>query len=453
MGLRSESDRAQLPNLPKGLLFKVSELSINKAVDLLCIILIGLMFVSKLSLKWTKVIPYSIPPFIYQYGLHPYINFGLQALIFVILFFIWFRMRERSRMSLPYAALIYTMTATLIIQTVFQIVLVNPGQSAAFQLAGLGMALLLMFLYGIIIPSLFPIEKAVLWIKRFSVPLVIISVLLLPVLWGSFFRGGRFIGLFKHIPHMVSASTFAFIFFVPDIFKPQKFGFLKGLLPKLLALLGIFFAVFMTSTKAAFITVLITIFCSVFFFGSKSRGIRLFKFFFLTSALLGVLSLGFPVGKVFYEVATGQKSFGMRKAQNGIETRLEEITRGLEIFNQNPNLGKGLMFKFMNTGDAIGVSGYNSFKDPHNLFVSAGVIGGWPLMILSIFGFVLMFIGCFRGLREPNYAVRTFAIFLLAHIPVFVIYHAHFSLGGMGDRMYWLVFGYLGQRNLRPGQL
>ena len=49
-----------------------------------------------------------------------------------------------------------------------------------------------------------------------------------------------------------------------------------------------------------------------------------------------------------------------------------------------------------------------------------------------------------KGLKE-NDPRQTMALFLLAHLPVFIIYHANFSLGGMGDRLYWLVFGYLGQ--------
>jgi O-antigen ligase len=426
----------------------LSKVSISKLVNFLAITLVGLMFISKVGLKWTQIIPYSLPPIIYQYGLHPYINFGIQALAFAILFFIWFRRKGRGSLTVPYSVFLYSLSAVLIIQTSFQIILVHPNQSTSFQLAGLGMALMLMFLYGVIIPTLFPIEELVNWIKRFSVPLVLVSMLLLPVFWPYFFRGGRFTGVFKHIPHMVSAATFAFIFFLPDIFKSSKTNFLKSKLPKILISLTLFVAVLLTSTKAAFVTILITIIFSILFFAGSSRANKLFKFFFISSAALTITLVGLPISKVFYDVATGQTSFGMRKAQNGIETRFEEVTRGLQIFEQEPLFGKGLMFKFMNSSESVDVSGYNSFRDPHNLFVSAAVIGGYPLMILSIIGFIMMFFGSYRGLNSKNQDYQIMAIFLISHIPVFIIYHAHFSLGGMGDRMYWLVFGYLAKREI-----
>jgi hypothetical protein len=40
-------------------------------------------------------------------------------------------------------------------------------------------------------------------------------------------------------------------------------------------------------------------------------------------------------------------------------------------------------------------------------------------------------------------SVQIFAIYALVQIPILIIYHWHLSLGGMADRMYWLVFGFL----------
>jgi O-antigen ligase len=106
----------------------------------------------------------------------------------------------------------------------------------------------------------------------------------------------------------------------------------------------------------------------------------------------------------------------------------------------------GLLYKFLNKKEeGIEVESYNSFKDPHNLFVSAAVIGGHPLFVLAILGYLLMIIGAIKGLNQNEPNRQIIGLFLLSHLPVFVIYHAHFSLGGMADRIYWLVFGYLGQ--------
>jgi hypothetical protein len=56
-----------------------------------------------------------------------------------------------------------------------------------------------------------------------------------------------------------------------------------------------------------------------------------------------------------------------------------------------------------------------------------------------------MIAGAIKGLMQNLPERQIIGLFLLSHLPVFVIYHAHFSLGGMADRIYWLVFGYLGQ--------
>ena len=82
-------------------------------------------------------------------------------------------------------------------------------------------------------------------------------------------------------------------------------------------------------------------------------------------------------------------------------------------------------------------------KDPHNIFVSAGVIGGWPMLVLAAVALIFMTIGALKALRSDNISKRQLGIYLAAHIPILVIYHVHLSLGGLADRMYWLVFGFL----------
>jgi len=42
-----------------------------------------------------------------------------------------------------------------------------------------------------------------------------------------------------------------------------------------------------------------------------------------------------------------------------------------------------------------------------------------------------------------NTAMQIFGIYGVVQIPILIIYHWHLSLGGMADRFYWLVFGYL----------
>jgi O-antigen ligase len=259
------------------------------------------------------------------------------------------------------------------------------------------------------------------------------------------FKGGRFVGFFKHIPHMVTASTCAFIFLMPKVFDETTWTYKKNTLLVLLGLALLAIAVLLTSTKAAFVTVLITAIVGIIIFKSYKFSFKLFKFAALASLLISILLLGIPTIEFMYNISTGKISFGLRPAQDGVQTRMEEVTRGWSMFERSPYFGLGLLYKFLNNSkEGIEVESYNSFKDPHNLFVSSAVIGGYPLLALSIIGYIFLIIGAVRGMMNKDENQKLLGLFLLAHLPVFVIYHAHFSLGGMGDRLYWLVFGYLG---------
>ena len=424
----------------------MKKISVSKLIEVCCVTLIVLIFASKVSLKWAQIIPYSIPPFIFQYGLHPFINFGLQAIIALILFAYWVKNRKNIAMNYYYKIFIFSLIAVLTIQTLFQITLINVTYSPLVQIGGLGMAIMLIFVYGLILPAVFPLDKLIYWVRTVSTYLVVTSFLCLPFFYPYMFRGGRFVGFFKHIPHMVTASTTAFIFYIPRVFEDRPWTIKDNTLLKLLTLLILGVVVLLTSTKAAFVTIAITAFVAILIFGSKKRSVRLFKFTFLSCFLISVLLVGAPVSQFMYEITTGKASFGMRPAQDGIQTRMEEVTRGINMFEKSPYFGLGLLYKYLDGSEnGIEVEGYNSFKDPHNLFVSSGVIGGYPLFIMSFIAYLMMIIASIKGLSENKPQRQIIGLFLLSHLPVFVIYHAHFSLGGMGDRIYWLVFGYLGQ--------
>lgn len=425
-------------------LSRFKKFTMNKSTftEGLCLFMIGLMFISKVSLKWTGVMPRSLPPLIFQYGLHPFVNFAINFSAGFILLYIYFRKKDRPKVSKTYKFLIFSMLAILSIQTLFQIAVVNITYSVIMQLGGLIMAIAVTCIYGVFIPALLPIDRMVYFTKRFAVTIVFISLILLPVLWPFMFRGGRFIGLFKHIPHMVSASTFAFIFFLPSVFNYRSFTWKKNNILNILALILIFFAVILTATKAALITCLISVLGAILIYGSKKKSVRMFKFFFIGSIMTFLFTVGPSVANFAYDVATGQKGFGMRPAQDGIESRIEEIHRGWGLFQKSPYFGQGILYKFMNA-EGVDVKGYNSFKDPHNLFVSAGVIAGWPFLVFSVIAYLAMVAGTLKGLANHNLNHQMMALFLLSHLPVFLIYHVHISLGGMGDRMYWMIFGYL----------
>jgi O-antigen ligase len=422
-----------------------NSITVQKILKVSCAILISLVFISKVSLKWTKIIPSSLPPVIFQYGIHPYINFLIQFVIALVLIFIWIKFQNKNKLSKSYKIFIYTLITVLTVQTIFQITLVNISYSIWVQLGGLGMAIMLILLYGVIIPSLLDIKLFVSWVRNITVFLVITSVLCLPLFYPDMFKGGRFVGLFKHIPHMVTASTCAFIFLMPKVFDETTWTYRKNTLLVLLGLILLALAVLLTSTKAAFITVVITVIFGIVIFKSYKFSFKLFKFAALLSLLISILLLGIPTVQFMYDISTGKMSFGLRPAQDGVQTRMEEVTRGWNMFERSPYFGLGLLYKFLNNSkEGIEVESYNSFKDPHNLFVSSAVIGGYPLLVLSGIGYLFLILGAIRGMMNKDVNQKLLGLFLLAHLPVFVIYHAHFSLGGMGDRLYWLVFGYLG---------
>ena len=424
-------------------IFESLKFPADKIAEKLCIFLLGLMFVSKISLKYLKV-PRNIPYVVFQHGLHPYLNFALNFFVSGLILFYFIRRMREHKFKHQYIFLLNVTAAVLFIQTLLQIAYVHPFNSWVLQFGGVAIAITLILVYGVMIPDIFSVDKFVTTIRNIAVPLVVLSVCLLPIFNIQLFRGGRFIGVFKHIPHMVSASTFAFIFYFPQIFNSNI-----NLIKRYLTLFILFIAVFLTATKAAMITVLIVSGVGVLTFGRKDKNTRIFKFIFVSLGGLFLILFGAQLMTFLYEVASGEVGFLMRPPQDGIATRMEEVTRGFRMFMEHPNFGQGILYKFMNSS-GINVGGYNSFKDPHNIFVSAGVIGGWPFMIVVIIGFIMMIVGSFRGILKGDVNTQVVGIFLLAHIPVFVIYHVHLSLGGLGDRMYWLVFGYLALKLARP---
>ena len=101
-----------------------------------------------------------------------------------------------------------------------------------------------------------------------------------------------------------------------------------------------------------------------------------------------------------------------------------------------------MLSKFGST-DEKQVGNYNANKVPHNLFISAGVVGGWGLITLTLFGFAALILASVKSLISKNTAIQVLAIYMLTQIPIIFIYHIHLSMGGIADRIYWIIFGYM----------
>lgn len=406
--------------------------------------LVSLFFVSKLSLAFAKVIPYNIPPLIYQGGMHPYVNV-LATTFLAFCFLLTAKRKEMDFNAKVYVSFIVIFIAVLVAQTLMQMFFVHEGASKSFQLTGAIMAFLTVGIFGVILPLHYPLKRFINVILFWTLGIVLVSLALLPIFNTSMFRGGRFVGVTKHIPHMVTISSCAAIFMIARwsiIFHSRFFNIVLYVFTTVLC----FLAVALTATKAAMGSVFLATLMALFFFGKKSKPEQLGRLFIFGSMILSAVLLTPVTGELIYEVATGERAILGRPAQNGFETRWEEVERGSELFMKSPHFGLGILYKFMTNAKDGDVDTYNSFKDPHNLFLSAGVIAGWPFMILVTFGYIcLIFKTFFIFYQRKKYSpeVLIAGLFMATHLPVFLIYHVHLSMGGIADRLYWSLSGYI----------
>ena len=153
-----------------------------------------------------------------------------------------------------------------------------------------------------------------------------------------------------------------------------------------------FLAIILTGTRSSAAAALFAFLLTIILHETQTNKGRIFKFAMVSFILMFTLFFGVQTYEFAREVATGQASLGGRQAQDGVASRWEEVERGSEIFMEHPWLGHGLMSKFA-SGTDVDVSNYNSMKDPHNIFVSAGVVGGWPMLILAAIALGFMTIG------------------------------------------------------------
>lgn len=400
--------------------------------------LVALLFISKISLGSFLPLPQSFSIFIFQAGLHPFMNVFLCFLLGVPLALLSLRVRTRNHLSGFYKLFVFFLILLLTVQTLLQAHYVNPDESALMQIGALGTSVFMVFIYGLVIPSLWNTEDFLKYVQKWAGAMSLLSLILLFVAGGAVFKGGRFVGVFKHIPHMVTCATVAFVFSLAVFLKDGK---LKSKFWTALVMAASFFIIILTGTRSSAAASLVCIVVTLILHQTTSNQGRIFKFAFITFVLTASLFFGADVYEFAQGVAVGQQSLGGREAQNGVASRWEEVVRGSQIFLEEPWLGHGLVSKFA-AGNDVDVSHYNAMKDPHNIFISAGVVGGWPLLVLSVIALLMMLIGSFKSLLVEDIAKRQVAIYLFAHIPILVIYHIHLSLGGMADRLYWMVFGF-----------
>lgn len=401
--------------------------------------LISLIFISKISFAFLQFLPRTLSPFILQTGLHPFMNAALTGLLSIPLIIMWRSSPYLVEQKRGFKFLIFSLLSGVFFLSILQIFIANEGSQLVDLTVVIGQFFLLIIVFSRVLPTVLPLDKILKWIFSWSAVLVLLSFICFLVFASTSYKGGRFIGIFKHIPFMVSTSSVAFI--LGFHYWKKSLSLLHKISLFLIQALSVVTLV-LTGTRSALFACAVA---AVLFFilsPATQNSVKLFKFIFIMVAATVLIFFGESMFNWSEDIIRGRQNLAGRAAQDGIESRQEEVTRGWEYFQESPYVGHGLLAKFEGGIDAD-AGGYNSFKDPHNFFVSAAVVGGVPLLGLSILGFLLLVYGCLKGLMSKNENLRVIAIYLAVQVPILLIYHQHFSIGGMADRIYWLFFGCL----------
>lgn len=403
--------------------------------------LVALIFISKWSFEFLGFVPSSFSQVVFQHGMHPQLHAMLLVLVAVglILFARKYSSFSEQRLSVPFKIFKFFAMLSIGFMSVLQLMFSETLTSSLIVMGAAQFALLL-WLYAGWIPEKLSVNQLTRQLKFWTYLSLVFSSAVLLLRPDIGFHGNRFVGVFKHIPHLVTCASLACFFSAYAFFNDQSFKkkfLIKGF--EILIYFAALYFLYLSGTRSSlFICALIP-----FWFWLKAPSLffggRLLKLGLALPLLTAAFLLGPSMATWANSIIRGQTQIGDRLAQDGIEARQEEWRFGLELVAEAPWIGHGILGKFGNS-DEGGLGTYSSQKDPHNYIASAAVIGGWPLSFLAIIAFlgltgVLVFKVLLWPSSDPKYI---FAVFLLAHTPVLFVYHLHLSAGGFADRIYWL---------------
>jgi hypothetical protein len=403
--------------------------------------LIALIFLSKISFGFIPGFPYQESFFIFQKGIHPFVNVFFNILIgsILIIKFFW-KSNHHYLQNRFFKFYLFIFCVVLLAVTAMQVVLNDSANSWLLQIFAALSACFTVVLFARVIPSELSVAKFISYTQKISLALCYLSLILLIVFPALTFKGGRFIGIFKHIPYMVTTATLASIFLIYELFakensRPRKIYLIISVAVAAIALI-------LTGTRSALFALVLSYFLAFLFFPARKAANQFIKVSVAFALVIATLLFGQTMSNYTLEVVRGESAVGLRAAQDGVASRFSEFERGYEIFAKNPLIGQGLLSKFGEINETE-VGQYNANKDPHNILVSAGVIGGIGFIVLVFIGFAGLIAVSFQKLRSAPPEFKILAIYILTHIPILFIYHVHLSVGGMADRFYWIVIGYM----------
>lgn len=399
------------------------------------------VFLSKVSFAFIPGFPQQLSFLLFQSGLHPFVNIFVNVTLGGLFLFIFLLSKKHENFQNKiYKFYLFLFSVFLLAITLLQALFIDSENSAVMQVLSALSAIATIYLYGRAIPCEYKVENFFSFIKNITILFCLASLVSLIVFPGVAFKGGRFIGVFKHIPYMVTVATVACTFLIYELIYLNQSRLRKFIYSFIFLIC--FTMLVLTGTRSALFAVILSYSLSVLFFPSAKATTQFLKVSLsvgvvLSSLLFGPMIIDYTIG-----IVRGENSIGLRAAQDGVTSRLDEVERGFEIFKKNPWLGQGLLSKFADINES-NAGGYNANKDPHNIMVSAGVIGGVGFIVIIAVGILGLFIIGFKRVRSSIPEVKILGIYVLTQLPILMIYHVHLSLGGMADRLYWLIIGFL----------
>ncbi len=418
----------------------------SKRAKFLCWAFIILAFLSKVSFDFTGLVPRQLGFLIFQGGIHPYLNVFLNfTLAFLFLMTArrnpatWEKLWSLKEFHGSFRFFSLACIGILLIQTILQILWGSPI-NVFLMAATLSSTFLLITMFGLVIPRFIPLSDFIDGVADLCFIICLTSILFYLAGFSSLYKGNRFIGILKHIPFMVTCSSLGFLF---HLYRAKKCVNFRSSVFFIFQLTVFFTGIFLTGTRSALGAALGGILTFFILYKSKNANFRLVRLLTVWILILSATLFGSYAYNFTKAVITGELAIGQRNAQDGIGDRVDEVYRGLDLLETSPHIGLGLLSKFSSAEDEDVVDNYNSFQDPHNLFISSAVVAGWPFALLVIFGFVMLTIGAITAIWTRNLPQLTLGIYLASHLPILFIYHMHLSLGGLADRLYWMCFGYI----------
>jgi len=386
------------------------KISRNKAIEILAYIIIIETFVSKMSF-----FSYSIPTFV---------NVAFISILSVLLL----RVTPKSNLlrNDKYTFIVFSMLILLFFQTVTR-------EPFALQMAGLGTSVMLIFAFGVIFPKALPIDRFMIILRRSLMFSGISSLLLLLSGIGNIYEGGRFSGIFTDSIIMTQVASIGIIVFAIHSLERKS---LSSVLMSMVYFLLVIMAGSRTSLMVSIGGILIYF---ILAYKPQVKNLIIGK-----PVIIFIIVMLFPfISQIAAGMLTGEIGIGTRKEiTNPIDDRLLHWRYGIKRIQESPFLGYGVLTKYEYNG-VYSLDSFNEMNDPHNMFIYAGQVGGWPLIVLFMAFYFLLIKKVLYGLLSTHSSVKAIAIVVLLFLAMFFAGGSLFSLGSLMDRFFWLFVGYL----------